>query len=168
MTTDGSPLVALARGGVTLLIVAAIYLAVSRIHPEPVAAREGTAVIHPWAKGGARSGTVMPMYVVLENNGMTQERLLGISSPMADHIVINRLVLEAGLIRAANLQEIVLPPGGRLAFRPGERQLTLIGARVPIEPGSFIPLTFTFERGGKLTANLRVENMSEPEHDDHF
>lgn len=168
MTLDGPPLAALARGGGALLIVVAIYLGISRIHPEPVAARQGTAVVHPWAKGGARAGTAMPMYVVLENNGATQERLLEVSSPMADRIVINRLVREAGLIRAAELNEVVLPPGGRLAFRPGERQITLIGARASIEPGSFIPLTFTFERGGKLTANLRVENMGEPEHEDHF
>lgn len=159
---------AMARAVVVLLIVATIYLGVSRIHPEPVAAQQGTAVIHPWAKGGARAGTAMPMYVVLQNNGATQERLLEVSSPMADRIVINQLVREAGLMRAAELDEIVLPPGGRLAFRPGERQITLIGARASIEPGSFIPLTFTFERGGKLTANLRVENMGEPEHDDHF
>lgn len=159
---------ALARGGVALLIVGAIYLGVSRIHPEPVAARQGTAVIHPWAKGGARAGTAMPMYVVLQNNSTTEERLLEVSSPMADRIEINRLVREAGLIHTSVLTEVVLPPGGRLAFRPGERQITLIGARAPIEPGSFIPLTFTFERGGRLTANLRVENMGEPEHDDHF
>lgn len=168
MTLDGSPKAALVRGGIVLLIVAAVYLGISRIHPEPVAASQGTSVIHPWAKGGARAGAAMPMYVVLENKGTTPERLLHVSSPIADRIVINRLTREAGLVRAAELDEVVLPPGGRLAFRPGERQLTLIGARGPIAPGASIPLTFRFERGGELKVDLRVENMGDPEHNDHF
>ncbi len=110
----------------------------------------------------------MPMYVVLENKGATPERLLHVSSPIAERIVITRLTRENGLIRATELDEVVLPPGGRLAFRPRERQITLIGARGVIEPGSSIPLTFTFERSGELKVDLRVENIGDPEHSDHF
>lgn len=168
MTLEGSPTAALTRAGILLFIVALAYFGLTRIHPEPVAAREGTSVIHPWAKGGVGTGGAMPMYVVLENKGATTERLVGVSSPMADRVIMSKLSREGGLMRAVELEDVQLPPGARLAFRPGERQITLLGARTSIEPGNYIPLTFTFARGGELTANLRVENMGEPEHDDHF
>jgi copper(I)-binding protein len=43
----------------------------------------------------------------------------------------------------------------------------LLGARGPIEAGSWVPIIFTFERGDAFQADLRVESLEESEHDDH-
>ena len=43
-----------------------------------------------------------------------------------------------------------------------------IGLYAKVEPGSFIPVTFVFERAGRLSADIRVENLGEPEHKDHI
>lgn len=59
---------------------------------------------------------------------------------------------------AREIDDLTLAPGVCLAFRPRERQLMLLGARGPIEPGSWVPIIFTFERGGALQADLRVES----------
>jgi copper(I)-binding protein len=168
MTLDGSPTAALMRGGIVVSFVVLVFFGFTRLHPEPVAARQGTSIIHPWAKGGVRIGGAMPMYVVIENNGMTQERLLGVTSPLADRIVISKLSRNSGNVRDTELDGVQLAPGARLAFRPGELQIMLIGARREIAPGQFIPLVLMFERGGELTVSLRIENIGEPEHNDHF
>ena len=168
MTFEGSPRAELARGAIAMLLVGFAIYGLRQIHPEPVAAREGTAVVHPWAKGGVQAGGQLPMYVVLANTGATTERLLFVTSPLAERVVIKQLVREQGLIRPNELEDLPLAPGSRLAFRPGERQITLIGARERIEPGDRIPLTFVFERGGAMNVSLHVENLGQPEHDDHF
>ncbi len=168
MTFEGSPGAALARGAIVMLLVGSAIYGLRQIHPEPVAAREGTAVVHPWAKGGVRAGGQLPMYVVLANTSVTPERLLSVTSPLAERVVMKRLVREQGLVRPNELADLPLAPGSRLAFRPGERQITLIGARQRIEPGDRIPLTFVFERGGAMNVSLQVENLGQPEHDDHF
>lgn len=167
MILEGSAKAAAARCGIVVILVAGASFGISRIHPEPVAARAGTAVIHPWAKGGASAGASMAAFVVLENGGDTPERLIAISSPLAERTVMIEIGRENGSARVQELDALTLAPGTRIALRPGQRQIMLIGARGSIEPGSWIPITFTFERGGALLANLRVESLGEPEHDDH-
>jgi copper(I)-binding protein len=76
------------RCGIVATLALGAYIGLSRVHREPVAENSCTAVIHPWAKGGAAAGGAMAAYVVLENGGATLERLLAISSPMAEQIVM--------------------------------------------------------------------------------
>lgn len=143
-------------------------LAMRQIHPEPVAQRGGVAVIHPWAKGTALNGDQFPFYATFANSGVRPDRLLKIETAAAHHAILKALDTKTGIVRPVELDELALPAKGRVSLRPGTHQITLIGLYAKVEPGSFIPVTFVFERAGRLSADIRVENLGEPEHNDHI
>lgn len=153
-------------GGLAALIGAGL-LAMGQIHPEPVAQRGGVAVIHPWAKGSALKGDQFPFYATFANSGSRPDRLLKVETAAAHHATLKALDTRTGIVRPVELDELPLPANGRVSLRPGSHQITLIGLSAKVEPGSFIPVTFVFERAGRLSANIRVENLGEPEHKDH-
>jgi copper(I)-binding protein len=151
--------------GVVAIAAGAAFLA---IHPEPVAQSAGVAVIHPWAAGEARARQSLPVYVVLRNEAAVDDRLLAIETPMARRALIKRLDGGDGLVRATELPAVIVPAQGRLAFRPGQLQITLVELEQPVAPGDSLPIVFRFARAGALTANVRIENTGTPEHADHF
>jgi len=148
-------------------LVGAGLLAMGQIHPEPVAQRGGVAVIHPWAKGSALKGDQFPFYATFTNSGARPDRLLKIETAAAHHAILKALDTKTGIVRPVELDELAVPANGRVSLRPGTHQITLIGLYAKVEPGSFIPVTFVFERAGRLSADIRVENLGEPEHNDH-
>lgn len=148
-------------------LIGAVLLAMGQIHPEPVAQRGGIAVIHPWAKGTALKGEQLPFYATFANTGARPDRLLTVETAAAHDAVLKALDAKTGVVRAIELDELVLPAGDKVSLRPGTHQITLIGVYERIEPGSSIPVTFVFERAGRLSADIRVENIGEPEHEDH-
>jgi copper(I)-binding protein len=156
------------RLGVLGLLITAAGVAFLMIHPEPVAQRAGIAVIHPWARGEARARQSLPVYVVLRNDAAVDDTLLGVETPAARLATVKRLDGREGLVRATELPVVILPAQGRLAFRPGQLQITLVELEQPVAPGDTLPITFRFARAGQLTANIRIENIGTPEHSDHF
>lgn len=154
-------------GGLVALIGAGL-LAMGQIHPEPVAQRGGVAVIHPWAKGSALKGDQFPFYATFTNSGARPDRLLKIETAAAHHAVLKALDTKTGIVRPVELDELAVPANGRVSLRPGTHQITLIGLHAKVEPGGSIPVTFVFERAGRLSADIRVENLGEPEHQDHI
>jgi copper(I)-binding protein len=154
-------------GGLAALIGAGL-LAMGQIHPEPVAQRGGVAVIHPWAKGSALKGDPLPFYATFANSAARPDRLLKIETAAAHHAILKALDTKTGIVRPVELDELAVPANGRVSLRPGTHQITLIGLYAKVEPGSFIPVTFVFERAGRLSADIRVENLGEPEHKDHI
>lgn len=155
------------RLGALVGLIGAALLAMGQIHPEPVAQRGGIAVIHPWAKGTALKGEQLPFYATFANTGDGPDRLLTVETTAARQVVVTALETKAGIVRPSQLEVLAVPGGGKISLRPGTHQITLIGLYEKIEPGSFIPVTFVFERAGRLSADIRVENIGSPEHEDH-
>lgn len=171
-SADIRPFALLSRAAVWRLsglvaLVGAGLLAMGQIRPEPVAQRGGVAVIHPWAKGSALKGDQFPFYATFTNSGARPDRLLKIETAAAHHAILKALDIKTGLIRPVELDELAVPANGRVSLRPGTHQITLIGVYAKVEPGSFIAVTFVFERAGRLSADIGVDNLGEPEHEDH-
>ena len=161
------PRAATLRAACVVVLTGLGLLAIGQIHPEPVAQRDGIAVIHPWAKGSALKGDQLPFYVTFANRNPRADRLIKVESTAADHTILRALDTKAGMARPLELDEIAVPANGRLSLRPRTHQIALIGLVDKIEPGSSIPVTFVFERAGRLSVDIRVENLGAPEHRDH-
>jgi copper(I)-binding protein len=161
-----------ARAMVRLLVLAviagAVTYAASWIHPEPVAKAGAVSIIHPWARGSARPGQQLPVYVTFANTGQVQDRLLSAESPLAERVLIKELDLRGGLLSARQLDALVLPPQSRQTLRPGQSQMTLDGMKALINPGDGVPLILRFERAGVMTVTVNVENLGQPDHPEHF
>ncbi|MEP7101628.1 MAG: copper chaperone PCu(A)C [Burkholderiales bacterium] len=117
-------------------------------------------ITHPFATptpAGAVNGAAY--IVTLENTGKQPDRLLRISTPIAQRAEIHTMTLDAnGVMRMREVTDIPLVPGTPVKMRPGEGyHFMLIGLKQPLKEGDSFPLTMEFERGGKTEVKVVVQ-----------
>ena len=117
-------------------------------------------ITHPFATptpAGARNGAA---YVAtLENTGKQPDRLVRVSTPIAERAEIHTMAVDTGgVMRMREVGEIALPPGAPVKMRPGEGyHFMLMGLKRPLKEGDSFPLTLEFERGGKAEVKVVVQ-----------
>ncbi|HWI11310.1 MAG TPA: copper chaperone PCu(A)C [Burkholderiaceae bacterium] len=117
-------------------------------------------ITHPFATpmpAGASNGAA---YVAtLENTGKQADRLIRVSTPIAQRAEIHTMAVDAGgVMRMREVGEIALPPGVLVKMRPGEGyHFMLMGLKQPLKEGDSFPLMLEFEHGGKAEVKVVVQ-----------
>jgi copper(I)-binding protein len=94
----------------------------------------------------------------IKNKGDKPDRLLGVTSPVADHVEVHRMVTEAGVMRMREVPGIDLPPGETTSLRhSGEYHLMLMNLKQPLKDGDRFDMTLKFERAGSQTVKVWVQ-----------
>jgi copper(I)-binding protein len=115
---------------------------------------------HPFAApslAGTKNGAAY--LKVLENGGTSAERLLGATTPVADHVEIHTMAVDAkGVMRMREIDGIALAPNARVEMKPGTgMHLMLVGLKAPLKAGTSFPMTLRFERAGHVDVNVVVQ-----------
>jgi len=115
---------------------------------------------HPYATPslpGATSGVAY--FATLENAGTRPDRLLRGSTPVAEHVELHEMNLDAnGVMRMREADAIGVGPKQVIKMRPGMgMHLMLIGLRRPLKDGDTFPMTMEFERAGKVELKVVVQ-----------
>lgn len=127
--------------------------------------RAGELLIdHPYAlptPPGARSGAVY--FRALANRGSQPERLLGAScAGVARRVEIHRSRVEQDVMRMRELPALELPPGTTLQpHHGGELHLMLLDLQRPLLNGERFELELQFERAGRQTVTVWVQQPRE-------
>jgi hypothetical protein len=102
-------------------------------------------------------GLASPSAGYLTLRGARQaDRLISVSTPRA-RVEIHESRTENGVMRMRALKDgVVVPSGGAVTFARGGLHLMLLGAKPPLKAGERLPLTFVFERAGKVEATATV------------
>ena len=139
-----------------LLAVAAAALVAPAVaqefHAGPI------AIVHPWTR--PTPGTVAPGvgYMVLDNRGPADDRLVSAACPVAETVTMHRTEVRDGIARMLPQEAgIAIPAGGSVRLEPGGYHLMLGGLKAPLVLGRAVPLTLTFEKAGTVTVELRAE-----------
>jgi copper(I)-binding protein len=105
-------------------------------------------VDQPWARatpGGARTGAA---YMKVVNNGPSADRLLGATTPVAEKVQFHEETEENGVSRMREVKSVELDPEAKVAFKPGEMHIMLVGLKQPLKEGQRFALTLLFEKAG--------------------
>jgi copper(I)-binding protein len=116
-------------------------------------------VENAWARAtpvGAKTGAV---YMTLVNNGAIPDRLLGVTTPVADKVQIHKVSEENGVSSMRELLTIDITPGAKIIFNPGDTHVMLVGLKQPLKEGQTIPLTLDFEKAGKVDVIATVAKV---------
>ncbi len=116
------------------------------------------AIGHPWTR--PTSGTTAPGvgYMVLDNRGPADDRLLSAASPAAEAVTMHRTEVRDGIARMLPQEAgIAIPAHGSVSLEPGGYHLMLGGLKAPLALGQAVPLTLTFEKAGTVTVELKAE-----------
>ena len=94
---------------------------------------------------------VAAAYVRISNAGVSDDRLLGVSSPDAGRIELHAIESDGGVVRMRPLPYgVKIPAGATVDFTPATMHLMLFNARVTLSAGEEIPLTLIFQHAGRL------------------
>jgi copper(I)-binding protein len=112
---------------------------------------------HPYARPtppGARTGGA---YFTIRNVGKDADRLLRVSSPVAQTVELHSMTMVGTLMKMRAVSALDIPPGSTVALGTGGYHVMLTGLRQPLAVGDKVPLTLTFEKAGRLDVSAYVE-----------
>jgi copper(I)-binding protein len=134
---------------ITPLLVAATLLA-------GPAAADGLAVRQAWARATPPGATVAAVYLTLDNSGGGADRLLSVSTDVAERPEVHVTVHDGDVVRMRRTEPLDIGAGERVAFEPGGRHLMLMGLKAPLVQGSRITVTLRFEKAGPVSFEADV------------
>jgi copper(I)-binding protein len=147
-----------------LLVVAT--LAASLLGCSDVPAPElggGTPELHvSTARASAPVAGASQLVLTIENRGDGADRLLGADTDAALAVEIHRTVVEAdGRASMRMLDDVLLPAGEAVAFRPGGLHLMVVVPDERVTVGGTFLVTLRFERSGTVTLPVEVVDLLE-------
>jgi copper(I)-binding protein len=123
-----------------------------------ISARAGSAkpeVEHAWARASA--GTTGAAYLNISNRGTEPDRLLALSTPVAEKAELHESKMDNGVMKMRPLGPITIAPGQSAVLKPGADHVMLIGLKQPLKAGQKFPLTLKFEKAGDVQVTVQVE-----------
>lgn len=139
-------------------LVAAALVAGAVLAASPAHARSDIAVDRPYAVATPPGATTGAGYVeALSNHGAADDRLVGVSSPVADRVEVHTMSMDGDVMRMRAVPALVIPAGGHVDLAPGDGyHLMLIGLKRPLKVGDRVPLTLTFANAGHVDVEMPV------------
>ena len=105
------------------------------------------------------SGNRAAVYLTLRNTSTQAERLIHLSTPVADTVEIHHSDIDKeGIMRMKTVTFLDIPPGQEVAFKPGGYHLMLLGVDM-LQEGDEFPLRLTFESQQTWTTSVKVGHL---------
>lgn len=96
-------------------------------------------------------------FLVIENHGDTDDRLIAASSPNADLVEIHEMVIENDVMKMGEVEGgLVIPAFETVTLAPGGYHLMFMQVTEPFVEGEMVPVTLTFEVAGEVEIMLPV------------
>jgi len=138
-------------------IIVALAIAIGVFATATAEADPGSiAVEHAWARATPKGAVTGAGYVTLVNNGTSDDRLLGATSPIATTIQFHSESSENGVMKMAQLPALDLHPGQPVVLKPSGIHMMMLGLKQQLQEGQSFPLTLTFEQAGSVEVTVRI------------
>lgn len=116
---------------------------------------------HPWARATPPGASVGGGYATVRNAGVEPDKLVGASSPAADHVELHVMSMDNGVMRMRQMPSFEVPARGELTLKPGGNHLMFLGLKRPLKAGEKVPLKLRFERAGEVQVQLEIGSMGQ-------
>ncbi|MEM7123836.1 MAG: copper chaperone PCu(A)C [Pseudomonadota bacterium] len=118
-------------------------------------------VVHPVARPSMGAAANSAVYMTIENVGAA-DRLVGVSSDVAERVELHTTVLEDGVLKMQELEEgIVVPASDNATLETGGNHVMLMGLDEPLRVDDKFMLTLEFEEAGPVDVEVYVVHPDE-------
>ena len=122
-------------------------------------AAPGIALEGGRARETAPGQTIGAGYVTIVNTSLKPDRLLRVTSAAAGEVQIHDTSMQDGMMQMRPITAgLPIPANARVELKPGGMHLMLIRLEKPLVTGTSFPVTFEFERSGRLVTRFTVES----------
>ena len=119
-------------------------------------ARHGELMIEgAVARASIGSAPNSAAYLTVKTMG-APDRLIGAESDAARKVELHRSYKQDGVMRMEPIEGIPVEPGAPAVLEPGGAHVMLMGLVAPLQAGTEIALTLTFEKAGDVTLSVPV------------
>lgn len=143
-------------------VAATLFLAAGPVSGHEIKVGE-LEISTPWTRatppGAANGGG----FVTLTNTGTTDDRLIGAASPIAKKVELHTMEMVDGVMKMRPVEGgIPVPAGETVRLAPGGEHIMLMGLDAPIETGSLVPVTLTFDKAGSIDIEMTATPPGAP------
>lgn len=112
----------------------------------------------PWARESVTSSGAA--YLTVRNNGDQDDRLIAVTSAVADRSELHSSTMEGGVMKMHPVEAVLVPAHGESALTPGGLHLMLMGLNGRLEEGKSFALTLEFEHAGTIEVMATIEDIA--------
>ena len=133
-----------------------LALAISTLLAAPPGWAAGLTVTDAWSRSTPPGVSVGVAYFTLKNDTGKSDRLLKISSPVAEKVQVHRTEVLDGIARMREVAVLHVEAGETVKFEPNGMHLMLMGLKKPLVEGQAFELNLVFEVAGKRQVKVVV------------
>lgn len=123
---------------------------------------------HPWSRPTPPSAPVAGGYMKLTNSGTETDRLIEVTSPIAERAEIHRSVVNEGVASMRPVEEFAIEPGTTVDFEAEKLHIMFIKPNRQLKDGEKFPATLVFETTGRVEVEFMVQRkVGQAATDDH-
>jgi hypothetical protein len=109
-----------------------------------------------WSRATAGTGVGVG-YLTIKNGGDTPDRLVSVSTTLADRAEIHQTQMVDGVMRMRPVAGgVPIPANGTVTLGPSGYHLMLMGLKTPLQKGETFEASLTFEHAGTIAATFHV------------
>ncbi len=117
-------------------------------------------VDNPWARATPKGAPVGGAYMTITNKGAEPDRLISVSSPVANQAEVHQMTMDNGVMSMRPVPGgLEIKPGQTVVLNPDSFHLMLMGLKQPLTQGERMKATLDFARAGKLDVEFVVESI---------
>jgi hypothetical protein len=111
-----------------------------------------------WVREVPPISSVTAVYMVIENKGNEDDRLIEINTDAANSAELHAtLIDEKDIVRMERFKYIDIPSNKSIELKPGGPHIMLIGLKKPLKEGVKIELNLKFEKSGIIKVQAQVK-----------
>jgi len=114
-------------------------------------------VTNAWARATPGRSEIGAAYATIESP--TADRLVAAASPVAKKVELHTMTMSGTVMQMRPVAAIDIPAGRLVTLAPDGLHIMLEGLKKPLRAGQSFPLTLTFEKAGKRTVEVAVQQV---------
>ncbi len=111
----------------------------------------------PWARPTPPSAPVAGGYMKLHNLATEADRLIEVTSPIAERAEIHRSIVENGIVSMRPVERLVVEPKSTVDFEMEKLHVMFIKPYRQLKSGENFPVKLVFERAGSVDVEFIVQ-----------
>lgn len=119
----------------------------------------GIKVSEAWARSSPMMERAGAAYLVLQNSGAVDDKLLSVESDVARTIELHETKEAGGMMEMSPVPNIPIPANSKVELKPGGLHVMLIGLNRELKAGDEVQLTLNFEKAGKVPVTAEVKEQ---------
>lgn len=113
-------------------------------------------LIAPWARATPASAANGAAFLEIRNTGAESDWLIAADSPVAGMAGIHKTAMTDGVMKMRPIDKVEIPAGGSILLKPGGLHIMLMKLAAPLQKGSTVAVSLTFEKAGRVELAVPV------------